>query len=79
MEYEYAVVIEWSEENYGVYVPDLPGCVSVGDTVEEATQNIREAMAFHLRTMREDGDPIPPARTVVTTVAVNLSQAVSVS
>jgi predicted RNase H-like HicB family nuclease len=55
----YAVVIERGERNYSAYVPDLPGCVSVGDTVEEATAEIREAIEFHLEGMREDGLPIP--------------------
>ena len=55
----YAVVIEKGERNYSAYVPDLPGCVSVGDTLEEATAEIREAIEFHLEGMREDGAPIP--------------------
>ena len=55
----YAVVIEKGERNYSAYVPDLPGCVSVGDTVEEVTAEIREAIEFHLEGMREDGLQIP--------------------
>ena len=55
----YAVVIEKAERNYSAYVPDLPGCVSVGDTMEEAKAEIREAIEFHLEWMREDGLPIP--------------------
>ncbi len=55
----YAVVIEKGERNYSAYVPDLPGCVSVGDTLEEAKVEIREAIEFHLEGMREDGLPIP--------------------
>ena len=55
----YAVVIEKGARNYSAYVPDLPGCVSVGDTLEEARAEIREAIAFHLKGMREDGLPIP--------------------
>ncbi len=56
----YAVVIEKGERNYSAYVPDLPGCVSVGDTLEEVKAEIREAIEFHLEGMREDGEPIPP-------------------
>ena len=56
----YAVVIEKGERNYSAYVPDLPGCVSVGDTLEEVKSEIREAIEFHLQGMREDGTPIPP-------------------
>ena len=55
----YAIVIEKGERNYSAYVPDLPGCVSVGDTLEEAKAEIREAIEFHLDGMREDGLPIP--------------------
>ena len=51
----YAVVIEKSESNYSAYVPDLPGCVATGATVAEAESEIREAIAFHLEGMREDG------------------------
>ena len=55
----YAVVIENGERNYSAYVPDLPGCVSVGDTAEQVKSKIREAIEFHLEGMREDGLPIP--------------------
>ena len=61
----YAIVIEKAENNYAAYVPDLPGCVATGKTVEETEQLIREAIEFHLRGMREDGLPIPePASQV---------------
>jgi predicted RNase H-like HicB family nuclease len=64
---QYAVVIEHAKgTNYSAYVPDLPGCVSIGDTIEEVQRNIHEAIAFHLRGMREDGDPIPEPSTQVT-------------
>lgn len=56
----YAIVIEKSENNYGAWAPDLPGCVAVGDSVEEVERVMREAIEFHLEGMREDGDPIPP-------------------
>jgi predicted RNase H-like HicB family nuclease len=55
----YAVVIEKAEGNYSAYVPDLPGCVATGATVEEAEAEIREAIAFHLEGLREDGLVIP--------------------
>jgi predicted RNase H-like HicB family nuclease len=55
----YAVVIEKGERNYSAYVPDLPGCVSVGDTLDAARAEIREAIEFHLEGRREDGLPIP--------------------
>ena len=55
----YAVVIEKAERNYSAYVPDLPGCVATGATVEEVESEIRDAIAFHIDGMREDGLPIP--------------------
>jgi predicted RNase H-like HicB family nuclease len=54
----YAVVIEKAEGNYSVYIPDLPGCVATGATVEEAEAQIREAVELHLEGLREDGSPI---------------------
>ncbi|CAG1020018.1 hypothetical protein MTYM_00014 [Methylococcales bacterium] len=61
----YAIVIEQAEGNYSAYVPDLPGCVTTGATVEETEQNMQEAIAFHLDGLREDGLPIPIPSTVV--------------
>jgi len=55
----YAIVIERAGSNYSAYVPDLPGCVATGATVEEAEESIRDAMALHLEGMREDGTPVP--------------------
>ena len=55
----YAIVIEKAENNYAAYVPDLPGCVATGQTMEETEREIREAIDLHLRGMREDGLPIP--------------------
>ena len=56
----YAVVIEKGARNYSAYVPDLAGCVSVGDSLEEVKFEIRDAIEFHLEGMREDGTPVPP-------------------
>jgi len=55
----YAIVIEKAAGNYSAYVPDLPGCVSTGGTISEVESEIREAIAFHLDGMREDGLAIP--------------------
>jgi predicted RNase H-like HicB family nuclease len=55
----YAIVIEKGPKSYGAYVPDLPGCVAVGDSAEEVRKLISEAIQAHLEGMREDGDPIP--------------------
>lgn len=56
---KYAVVFEKAPENYAAYVPDLPGCIAVGDTIEEVQQLIREAIALHTEGLREDGLPVP--------------------
>jgi len=56
---KYAVVIEKAEGNYSAYVPDLPGCVATGATIEEVEAEIREAIAFHIEGMREDGLAAP--------------------
>ena len=58
-EMRFLVIVEKGPTSYGVYAPDLPGCVAVGETQEEALESMREAMAFHLDGMREDGDAIP--------------------
>lgn len=61
----YAIVIEQDNNSYGAYVPDLPGCIAVGDSVEEVTELIREAVQFHLEGLAEEGLPIPPPTTLV--------------
>ena len=55
----YAIVIEQADGNYSAYVPDLPGCVATGATIEEIEQQIREAVEFHLDGMLEDGVALP--------------------
>ena len=55
----YLVVIEKSATGYGAYVPDLPGCVSVGDSPGEAKKLISEAIKMHIEGLKEDGLPIP--------------------
>ncbi len=56
---EYVVIVEKGNESFGAYVPDLPGCVAVGETKDEVIRLIREAIEFHLDGMRQDGLPIP--------------------
>jgi len=60
----YAVVIEKASGNYSAYVPDLPGCVATGLTVQAVEQQIQEAIAFHLQGMQEEGFPIPEPTTL---------------
>ena len=55
----YMIIIEKGAESYGAYVPDLPGCVAVGETKDEVMQLIREAIEFHLEGLQEEGLMIP--------------------
>jgi predicted RNase H-like HicB family nuclease len=55
----YAVVFEQAGGNVSAYVPDLPGCVATGRTLDEAEAEIRSAIRFHLEGLREDGEPLP--------------------
>jgi predicted RNase H-like HicB family nuclease len=59
MSQRYAVIFEQAESNWAAYVPDLPGCITTGSTLEETELNIREAIQGHLRTLLEFGEPVP--------------------
>jgi predicted RNase H-like HicB family nuclease len=68
---EYTVIIEQAEDgSYSAYVPDLPGCVSCGDTVKEASKLIREAIRLHIESLREHGEPVPAPRAKACMVRV---------
>ena len=54
------VIIEEGDKSWGAYVPDLPGCVAVGETEAEVKQLIQEAIEFHLEDLTEAGAEIPP-------------------
>jgi len=56
----YAVVIENAGPNFSDYVPDLPGCIATGDTVDEVKREIASAIRFHIAGLKEDGLPVPP-------------------
>ena len=61
----YMVVVEEGPISFSAYVPDLPGCVAVGETREEVLTLIREAIGLHLESIKESGEPIPsPSSTV---------------
>ncbi|HEX4852864.1 type II toxin-antitoxin system HicB family antitoxin [Arenimonas sp.] len=66
----YAIVIDKTDNNYGAWAPDLPGCVALGDTVEEVGQRMRSAIEMHLAGIREDGQPIPQPSVLVNYVDV---------
>ena len=69
---QYLVVIERGPSSYGAYVPDLPGCVAVGQTREEVETLIHEAIEFHLEGMREDDQPIPEPSSSAQLVTVDV-------
>ncbi|NJO40039.1 MAG: type II toxin-antitoxin system HicB family antitoxin [Cyanobacteria bacterium CRU_2_1] len=60
---QYMVVIEKGETSYGAYIPDLPGCVAVGETREEALELVKDAVELHLEGLRERGESIPEPRS----------------
>jgi predicted RNase H-like HicB family nuclease len=71
----FAVIVEKSRTGFSAYVPDLPGCVATGRTIEATEELIREGIAIHLEGMREDGDPIPEPTTFAEMIAVNIPPA----
>jgi predicted RNase H-like HicB family nuclease len=60
----YAMVIEKADGNYSAYVPDLPGCVATGETVEAVEREIRDAVRFHIEGLKEDGLPVPAPTSI---------------
>ena len=66
----YAIVIEDAGGNYSAYVPDLPGCIATGLTLEATETAIREAIEFHIEGMRSDNLPIPQPSSRVDYVEV---------
>ena len=69
----YAIVVEKGPTSYGAYVPDLPGCVAAAQTREEAVQLIREAIAFHIEEMREEGLAVPAPSSSAEYVEVSVA------
>ena len=67
---KYPVIYEKSANGRGAYIPDLPGCVAPGFTLDETKRLIQESVALHLRAMREDGDPIPEPSHIVDVLEV---------
>ena len=70
MNKKYAVIFEQAKTNWAAYVPDLPGCVSTGRTLEETELNLREAISGHLQTLREFGEPVPEPTSVAKEIEV---------
>ena len=66
----YLYIIEPGDDgSFSAYVPDLPGCVSCGDTLDELRVMIREAIAVHIESLRQFGEPVPPPTSRAKTVA----------
>jgi predicted RNase H-like HicB family nuclease len=61
---KYLIVIERADNNYSAYSPDVPGCIATGETIEETLENMKTALAFHLETITEEGEPLPYPRGV---------------
>ncbi len=59
----YMVIVEEGVSSWGAYVPDLPGCVAVGESREEVLSLVREAIALHVESLREQGEPVPEPRS----------------
>jgi predicted RNase H-like HicB family nuclease len=66
----YAVIVEKRESSVGAYVPDLPGCAAVAETIEEVLRLIQEAIEFHLEGLVKDGQPLPEPSSIVEYVEV---------
>ena len=66
----YVMVIEKGSRNYSAYLPDVPGCVTTGKTINEVKHNMREALAFHVEGLKEDGLPIPEPTSQVDFVEI---------
>ena len=68
---EYAIVYEWTGKNYSAYVPDLPGCIACGDTLDETEQLMREAIRLYLEALKQEGNPAPQPTTKVKPLVVD--------
>lgn len=66
----YLFVIEKADGNFGAYIPDLPGCVATGDTIEEVRRLMREGIQMHIESLREHGEPVPPPSSSAEYLAV---------
>ena len=71
MPMKYLVIVERSENGFGAYVPDLPGCVAAAASREEVLTLIQEAIEFHIDGLRDSGELIPAPRSQSALVDVN--------
>ncbi|HJT90017.1 MAG TPA: type II toxin-antitoxin system HicB family antitoxin [Bryobacteraceae bacterium] len=70
MKRKYAVIFEQAEHNWAAYVPDLPGCVTTGASLEETERNIREAIEGHIKALRDFGETVPEPTSLAREVEV---------
>ena len=75
--YRYLVIFEQGPTSWGAYVPDLPGCVAVGDTRAEVERDIHTALAMHLQCMLDDHEPIPSATSSAEEIEISLPHPVA--
>ena len=69
---KYTIIIEKGESSYGAFVPDLPGCIAVGETKQETIELISEAIEFHIEGLHEDGNIIPTPHCNIAYVEVKI-------
>lgn len=70
MTQKYAVIFEQAESNWSAYVPDLPGCITTGKTLEETERSIREAIEGHIRTLLEFGERVPRSSSLAREIEI---------
>ena len=71
MNRKYAVIFERAQTNWAAYVPDLPGCVTTGKTLDDTERNIREAISGHLATLHEFGETVPEPTSIAREIEVS--------
>ena len=67
---EYTIIIDDAGSNFAAYAPDVPGCVAAGDTVEETSHLMEEALALHIEMLREMGEPVPEPHSQAAVVRI---------
>ncbi len=70
---KYSIVIEKAGNNYSAYSPDVPGCVATGSSINDVKENLRKALEFHLRGLKEDGLPVPESESQVDYLTVSVT------
>jgi predicted RNase H-like HicB family nuclease len=66
----YTVIIEKTETGYSAYVPDLPGCITVGDSVDQIKKHVKEAIELYIEELEAEGKSIPEPITLSEIISV---------